>query len=41
MRDNMKRLLGIYQEMGDTERLEQRLKMLIELGRRGNLEAKL
>lgn len=41
MRDNMKRLLGIYNEMGDTERLEQRLKMFIELGRRGNLEAKL
>jgi tetratricopeptide (TPR) repeat protein len=41
MRDNIKRLLGIYQEMGDTERLEQRLKMFIELGRRGNLEAKL
>jgi tetratricopeptide (TPR) repeat protein len=34
-------LLNIYQEMGDTERFNERLKTLIELGTRKNQEAKL
>jgi len=37
----MSRLLNIYQEMGDAERLEQRLKMYVELARRNSAIAKL
>jgi tetratricopeptide (TPR) repeat protein len=37
----MKRLLNVYQEMGDNERLEQRLKTFIEVARRINPQAKL
>jgi tetratricopeptide (TPR) repeat protein len=37
----MTRLLNIYQEMGDTERLERRLKMFVEMARHNNSMVKL
>jgi tetratricopeptide (TPR) repeat protein len=41
LRDDLKRLMSVYQQMGDTERLERCQKAYVELSRRDNPEAKL